>query len=166
MLEETKAEQTIETASKEKEHSQPKFFMGKDEKIECVVTGYYNKETGILEFCVPGENQTDVERFNVVKHIFYFKRIPYNRLNNYRSQSMVYNPSDRSSSINILKLREYFWLFHRVDWNYTDENGNKIELKHDPNGVLTDESLDMLYQIPASILDTAIGLFEHRINIA
>ena len=58
---------------------------------------------------------------------------------------MVYNSSDRSNSVNLLKLREYFWLFHLVDWNYTDDEGNKIKLKHDPNGALADESLDLLY---------------------
>lgn len=163
-----KAEKEVETASEKKIGTsfKPKFFMGKEEKIECVVTGYYNKESGMLEFCVPGENQSEVEKFNVVKHVFSFKRVPYDRLNNYRSQSMVYNPSDQSNSVNLLKLREYLWLFHLTDWNYTDEEGNKIELKHDPNGALADESLDLLYQIPASILDTAMGLFERRINIA
>lgn len=144
----------------------PIFFMGKNEKIECVVTGFYNQETGMLEFCIPGENKSDTERFNVMKHVFYFKRVPYDRLNTYRTQSMVYNPSDRSNTVNILKLRDFLWLFHLVDWNYTDEDGKKIELKRDPNDALTDEALELLYQIPASILDTAIGLFERRINIA
>ena len=156
---ETKNETEVKTVK-------PKFFVGKDEKIECVVNGFYNKENGMLEFAVPGEIQEETDRFNVVKHIFYFSRVTYDRLNIYRTQSTVYNSSDRSSSISFLKLREFLWLFHLTDWNFTDENGNKIELKRDTNNALSEESRELLYQIPASILDIAIGIFERKINIA
>lgn len=144
----------------------PKFFLDPKEKIECIVNGFYNKETGILEFAVPGEIKEESERFCVVKHVFYFSRIPYNRLNNYRSQSMIYNQSDRSHSVNTLKLREFFWIFHLEDWNFEDENGNKVDVKKDQNEALSDDTMDLLYSIPASILDTAIALYERRINIA
>ena len=120
----------------------------------------------MLEFAVPGEIQEETDRFNVVKHIFYFSRVTYDRLTIYRTQSTVYNSSDRSSSISFLKLREFLWLFHLTDWNFTDENGNKIELKRDTNNALSEESRELLYQIPASILDIVIGIFERKINIA
>ena len=146
--------------------AKPKFFFNSNEKIECVVNGFYNKETGMIEFVVPGEIKEDSERFNVVKHVFYFTRIPYNRLNTYRSQSMIYNQADRTNSVNVLKLREFFWLFHLNDWNFEDENGKKLELKHDPSGALSDESLELLNQLPANILDVAISVFERKINVA
>lgn len=155
-----------EKIQEEKKTAVPKIFLDAAENIECVVNGFYNKETGLLEFAVPGEIKEPTDRFSVVKHVFKFTRVPYDRLNTYRSQSMTYNAADRSNSINILKLRDFFWLFHLEDWNFTDENGNQIKLMRDPNGALADESLDMLYRIPASILDTAMGLFERRINIA
>ena len=112
------------------------------------------------------EIKEESERFCVVKHVFYFSRIPYNRLNDYRSQSMIYNQSDRSHSVNTLKLREFFWIFHLEDWNFEDENGNKVDVKKDQNEALSDDTMDLLYSIPASILDTAIALYERRINIA
>lgn len=143
----------------------PKIFFAQDEKIECVVTGYYSKETGMLEFCLP-EKQEETEHFTTFEHKFIFSRVPYDALNRYREQSVVYNPETKTNSVNILKLRDYLWVFHLVDWNYSDEDEKKIELKHDPNGTLSDESLDLLYQIPASVLDTAIGMFERKINIA
>ena len=65
-----------------------------------------------------------------------------------------------------MKLREFFWLFHLNDWNFEDENGKKLELKHDPSGALSDESLELLNQLPANILDVAISVFERKINVA
>ena len=150
----------------EKVMAKPKIFIPFNEKIECIVNGFYNKETGAFEFAVPGEIEENNERFIILKHVFNFSTVPYNRLNNYRSQSLAYNQADRSSSVNVLKLREYFWIFHLEDWNFEDENGNKIELKHDPSGALADESLDLLYSLPATILDVAMGIYERKINIA
>jgi len=144
----------------------PKFFLDSKERIECVVNGFYDKETGKIVFAIPGEIKEPNSRFNVVRHVFYFTRTPYDRLNSYRSQSVVFNASDRTNSINLLKLREYFWIFHLEDWNFEDENGNKIELKKDPNGSLSDETMELLYRLPANILDAAIGLYEREINIA
>ena len=158
-----------ENAGEKKESAKtvkPKFFLDPKEKIECIVNGFYNKETGAFEFAVPGEIQEENERFIILKHIFYFTRVPYNRLNTYRSQAMTYNQIDRSNSVNVLKLREFFWIFHLEDWNFEDEEEKKIELKHDPSGALSDKSLEILYSLPASILDVAAGIYERRINIA
>ena len=144
----------------------PRIFMGADEKIVCEVNGFYDKETGFLEFVIPGAVARTAEQFNIVKHEFVFSRIPYDRLNTYRTQSMMYNHEDRTSSVNVLKLRDFFWVFHLVDWNFTDGEGVKIPLTRDPNQALSDESLAMLYRLPASVLDTAMGILERRINIA
>ena len=38
---------------------------------------------------------------------------------------MTYNQIDRSNSVNVLKLREFFWIFHLEDWNFEDEEGKK-----------------------------------------
>lgn len=144
----------------------PRLFYGKDEPINIEVAGYYNRDTGEFEFAMPSSELTGNEDlFLVVRHVFTFSRVPYNRLNIYRNQSMTYGERS-NTTINVIRLREFFWTFHLQDWNIQDNDGNRVELQHTPDGALTDESMEVLNQLPASLLDTAISMFERRINIA
>lgn len=144
----------------------PKLFFEANEPIKVQVSGFYNGETGKLEFCVPGKVDNPGNDLIMMLHEFEFKPVSYDRLNLYRMQSTVYNAEDKTTSINLIRLRNYFWTFHLDKWNYTDENDNPMPLTHDPNGALSDESLIQLYKIPTMILDTVIGLFEKQINLA
>ena len=157
-------QKTAESANEKK--VRPQLFFSKDELIPITVTGFYSKETGQLEFVVPEEQKDTTDAFIAVKHIFRFSRVPYNRLNLYRSQSMKYSSTERSNVVDVIKLRDYFWTFHLRDWNIEDNNGEKIHLVVDPDGTLSDGSLEKLYELPASILDTVITLFERKLNIA
>lgn len=144
----------------------PKLFFNPDEKVKVQVSAFYNAETGHLEFCVPGAIKESGNELILVVHEFDFSQVPYDRLNVYRIQSTVYNSEDRTNSLNILRLRNYFWTFHLKNWNYTDENDKPIPLTHDPNGALSNESLQLVYKIPTAILDMAVGIFEKEINLA
>lgn len=148
----------------------PKVFMSKDAKIECAVKAFYDLETGALEHVIPydGNETTDEEilaKYGIAVHKFWFSRVSYNKLNSYRNQSMIYNKEDKINTINLVKLHEYFWIFHLVDWNLTDEYGNAMKLKFDPNKALSDESIERLYSIPASILDMVMLMFDKKISI-
>lgn len=144
----------------------PKFFFDPDELIKVQVSAFYNPETGRLEFCVPGKIKDSGNDLVLLVHEFEFDQIPYDRMNLYRMQSTVYNSEDHTNSINIIRLRNYFWTFHLKNWNYTDNDDKPIPLTRDPNGALSDESLKLLYKIPTSILDMAVGIFEKQINLA
>ena len=144
----------------------PRLFTASDELIDVVVTGFYDRDTGQFEFCVPDEPKEGAEAFLTERHVFRFSRVPYNRLNVYRQQSMKYNTAERASNVDLLKLREYFWMFHLREWNLEDEHGERVPLVVDPDGTLSSESLRKLYELPASLLDTVIALFERRISLA
>ena len=147
----------------------PKIFMSKDSKITIALTSYYNNATGEMVMVLPKEYSTDESFDNIftkVEHEFVFTRVPYDRLNKYRTRSMVYNSEDKTNTINTLTLREYLLVYHLIDWNLVDEDGNKIDLKFDPNGALSNETLQMIYQLPPNMLDMVLTNYEKRMNIS
>lgn len=168
-----KAEKTEKKTKKvEKEKSllpnaAPRLFF-KTDRIEIVLLGYHSKTTGELSFVIPKPESEEKDSlkdvFNVVEYKFEFTRVPYDKLNRYRTRSMIYNSEDQNNTINELRLREFFLVFHLVDWNLTDENGKKIELKFDPNKALSDESLELIYTLPSNLLDVLLTTFEKRIG--
>lgn len=166
----------VETTNKdvvkeEKKKVIPKLFIGKDEKITVSIVGYHSGETGELVLLIPKELATeDKENFDNVlirkEYTFTFTKVTFDKLNRYRNRSMIYNSQDKNNTINGLKLREYFLIFHLVDWNLEDENGKKIELKFDANGALSDETLELVYSLPSNLLDLVLASYEKRMNIS
>jgi hypothetical protein len=103
--------------------------------------------------------------FTKVTYKFWFSRCPFNKLNRYRSRSMIYNSEDQNNTINELQLREYFLVYHLVDWDLKDENGDKIKLKFDPNESLSDETLELIYTLPTILIDTVLVAYEKKASI-
>ena len=60
---------------------------------------------------------------------------------------------------------QFFLVFHLVDWNLTDENGKKVELKFDPNKALSDESLKLIYTLPNTLLDVVLTTYEKKMSL-
>lgn len=147
----------------------PKLFMKKDEKIKIEIVGFHSASTGELAFVLPKEYSDEKNFDNLLikkDYQFLFTRVTYDKLNRYRNRSIIYNSEDKNNTINQLKLREHFLVFHLVDWNLQDEEGKKIELKFDPNGALSDESLDLIYQLPSNMLDLVLASYEKRMNVS
>lgn len=155
----------------EKKIAAPFLFFNKNNRIEISVYGYHSQETGELQFAVLEENKDvateELEKiFTKVNYKFWFSRCPYDKLNRYRSRSMIYNSEDQNNTINELQLREYFLVYHLVDWNLKDENGEKIELKFDPNGALSDETLELIYTLPSILIDIVLSSYEKKASIS
>jgi len=150
----------------------PFLFTNENTRVEVSVDGYHSKETGELKFVLVANEKEDEDEldedslFTKVNYKFWFTRIPYDKLNRYRTNSMIYNSEDQNNTINELKLREFFLVFHLVDWNLTDAEGNKIELKFDPNKALSDKSLELIYTIPSILIDTVLATFERKMAIS
>lgn len=149
----------------------PRIFFKKDSKVEISINGYHNNETGELAFAISADDKdandddTFGELFTKVNYKFWFTRCPYDKYNRYRTRSMIYNSEDQNNTINELRLREFFLVFHLVDWNLTDENGEKIVLKFDPNKALSDESLNLIYTLPNLLLDTVLTQYEKKMSL-
>ena len=179
MDEEKKDELTVEQNPAEavaekkepKKKAAPRIFFKQDSKVEISVNGYHNNDTGELAFAIPADDkdsnddETFGELFTKVNYKFWFSRCPYDKYNRYRTRSMIYNSEDQNNTINELRLREFFLVFHLVDWNLTDEDGKKVELKFDPNKALSDESLKLIYTLPNTLLDVVLSQYEKKMSL-
>ena len=151
----------------------PRLFFKEDDRILITINGYHNNETGELAFVTPEEDETNGlvndsaidGMFTKVPYKFWFTRCTYDKLNRYRGRSMIYNSEDQNNTLNEIRLREFFLVLHLVDWNITDENGDKIQLKFDTNKTLSDESLKIAYALPPSLLDAALVSYERKMGI-
>lgn len=151
----------------------PKLFIKPSDRITIKVTGYYDNMDGEFVFVVPDNINSELPQvdsledlWTAVKHEFVFTRISYDRLNRYRNNSMIYNSEANNNTINLIKLRDFFLVYHLVDWNLTDEDGQKIPLKFDANGALSDESLSLIYSLQPMVLDLIFSLLEKKMNIS
>ncbi len=161
----------LEKNEPEKKKVAPRIFFKQDSRVEVSINGYHNNETGELAFALPADDKSvdDDESFGdmftKVNYKFWFSRCPYDKYNRYRTRSMIYNSEDQNNTINELRLREYLLVFHLVDWNLTDENGDKIELKFDPNKALSDETLKLIYTLPSVLLDVVLSTYEKKMSL-
>ena len=150
-----------------KKAAKPKIFYKKDERIEVVVTGYYDLETGELQFVLPGKIEDEEKNFTRLHHVFRFSPVTYDSLCAYRQNCLVKYTDELGkvqAVIDDVKLNKHLWTYHLKDWNFEDEKG-KITLTTDPNGALSDESFDRLYSVPSGILDKAIQIYRRRMSI-
>lgn len=171
--EKKQVEKVVEEKTEVKEEKKkivPKLFIQKDEKIKVELVGYHSGETGELVLLLPRELAETKENFDNIlirkEYQFVFTKVTFDKLNRYRNRAMIYNSQDKNNTINGLKLREYFLIFHLVDWNIEDEEGKKIELTFDSTGALSDEILDLIYSLPSNMLDMVLATYEKKMNIA
>lgn len=146
----------------------PRIFANKDENVKITVIGYHSKDNGELVAVIPTQLQIEENIDNLLMkevYQFEFSRMTYDRLNNYKNRSMVYNVQDKTNTINQLKLRQFFLVFHLKNWNLKDQNGAKVELKFDTNNALSDQSLEMVYLLPPNLLDMILSSYEKKMNI-
>ncbi|MBP5459322.1 MAG: hypothetical protein J6Y62_04075 [Clostridia bacterium] len=152
--------------AKEKNKVKPKYFCGKDERIEVTVTGFYDKEDGDLRFVIPDKVEEPEDALEKVFHVFRFKPVNYNSLCYYRQNCAVQvRDGDRFKLVtDDIKLNKFLWTFHLADWNFEDDKG-KVVLVFDPDGSLSAESFDKLYSVKPKILDAAIAEFRRKMSI-
>ena len=159
----------VQVAQREKK--KPRLFFKQDERILVTINGYHSNETGEVSFVVADENDTNTsdglinDMFTKVPYKFWFTRCTYDRLNRFRTRSMIYNTEDQNNTINEIKLREFFLMFNLVDWNITDDDGNKIPLTFDTNNALSDESIKLAYSLPSNLMDAALISYERKIGL-
>jgi hypothetical protein len=158
--------ETVESSVEVKATS-PKLFVTEDEEIEVEVDVIFNRESGEILSVVIAELEIDVEKIKTIfgyqRSKFVFTRPVYDKLNRYRQRATEFNSEAKLNIINQSKMRDFFLVYHLKDWNIEDENGNKIELKFEPNGSLTDETIDVVYGLHPSILDVVITSFERKL---
>jgi len=152
--------------SKDVDVKVPKLFVSDEDNINVEVDVIFNAKTGDILSVVVAEVELDVEKiksvFGYERYKFVFSRPTYDKLNRYRQRSMEYDAISKVNTINQLKLRDFFIVYHLKEWNIKDENGKGIGLQFEPNGSLVDDTIDIVYGLHPSILDVVITSFERK----
>ena len=78
---------------------------------------------------------------------------------------MIYNREGENNTVNLIRLREFFLVNNLIDWDLKDENGDKIMLEFDTNKSLSKKSLDVVYLLPANLLDLVLICYERKIGV-
>ena len=141
-----------------------KFFNDPKADVTIKATGFYDAE-GMLVVLLPGEaTDADIEDWGKFVFEFVFSPVPYDRLVEYRKNALA--QSDNGAAyIDESELRKELWANHLKDWNLTDAEGAKVELRHTPEETLAPESEELLYQLPPTLIDTIITLYERKMGI-
>jgi len=161
---EVTAEQKVEVPKVEvKKAMKPKFFVTNEEKINVEIDVLFDKDDGnILSIYAESEVQEArlSELLGFQKLRFVFTKPSYDKINRYRTRCSEYNTETKTMMVNQLRMRDFFIIYHLKEWNVEDNEGNKIELKFDPNGALSDASLSNVYNLHPSILDVVLNKYE------
>lgn len=147
-----------------KEKRIPSFFIKKDQKVRIDVDVLFKKDTGDIVSVTSADPGFDL---SMLENIFDKYRIwvefsmpDYNRMSTYRRQASRVH--DNTLIVETNALRQFYLAFHLKDWNVTDDEGKKIELKHDPDGSLKSESIEKVGNISPVIMDVILTCFERK----
>lgn len=144
----------------------PSFFIDPDKRNKVEVDVLCSKKDGqVLSVSRTGIG-IDFDEFEYLSHFkewFEFTLPSYEEMSSYRQRSGVYRKEAQSVIIDRLQLRNFLLVWHLKDWSLRDADGNKVELTHDVNGSLSDESIKVVYRTHTTILDVVLTIFEKDI---
>jgi hypothetical protein len=160
-IEQGMAEQAKEA---EKPLASPSFFVKKDARNTIEVDVLTSGEDGrIVSVSRVGLNIDFDNDFPFMKHTvlkFIFSQPNYEDMSTYRRRSGVYRREAQQVIVDKIELRNHLLIWHLKDWNLTDSDGKKIELKSNENGALSDESEAIVYALSPTLLDVVMTIFE------
>jgi hypothetical protein len=165
---ETITEKEKMSENKEVKKVKPSLFID-EEDIVVKVNVLYSITTGDILSVFSGEASEDMtelekERIGFYELIFKFSKVSYAQMKNYRKTCARYDYKVQQEIVDRLRLRDCYVYWHLKDWNLEDENGNKIPLTFQNNGVLSDESSNKFFSLSPAIIDTILNEYESKQN--
>ncbi len=146
----------------------PSFFIDEDETHDIRVDILSDKETGKI-VSVSRADLVELDQFEFLHksvETFTFSIPNYDDMTKYRQSCLKFSAQANREIIDNVQMRSFFLVWHLQDWSLRGKNGKKVELKHDENGSLTDESLAMVYRMPGSLLDVVLTIFEKDVLVS
>ena len=141
----------------------PSFFVNKEERKRIELDILSGREDGKIMSVSRTGLGLDFNEFKFLRHEtawFDFTMPSYEDMSTYRQRCGVYRREAGQVLVDKLQLRNFILVWHLKDWSLTDSDGNKIELKHDSDGSLSDESLKKVYSVHTTLLDVLLTIFE------
>jgi len=141
----------------------PSFFVDREENHRVEVDILTKKENGRVVSVARtgiGMNYKQFDRLLYSQVWFEFTMPDYDAMANYRQKSAIYRREAESMLVDKIQLRNYLLVWHLKDWSLQDKDGKKVELKHDEDGSLTEDSIEKVYAMQSTILDIVLTVFE------
>lgn len=165
-MEKKAAEEAEAESEEETPVALPSFFVDTEKRHTVEVDILCSKKDGqVLSVSRTGIG-IDYSEFEYLSHFkesFEFTFPTYEEMSTYRQRSGVYRKEAQQVIIDRLQLRNFILVWHLKDWSLRDAKGDKVELKHDDNGSLSDESIKVVYKTHTTILDVVLTIFEKDI---
>jgi len=165
-IEKDKSESETEEKDGEEEAALPSYFVEEDEKHKIEVDILCGKKEGqVLSVSRTGIG-LEFDDFDYLTHTvewFEFTKPSYEDMSTYRQRCGVYRQEAQQVLIDRLQLRNFLLVWHLKDWSLKDNKGNKVELTHEENGALDDDSMKRAYAVHPTIIDVVLTIFEKDI---
>lgn len=159
-----------EKKSEEKEKAippkRPNLFLKKDQRIKVEILLLTDIEGNIKNIVKKGlidENILEHSTLFKFYETLEFSYPNFDQLSRYKSQSTFFDRSTQQLMLDNIKLRNYYLIWHLKDWTFTDIDGNKIPLKFDKDGSLSQDTIAVVYDTYPTILDICLNIFEKEI---
>jgi hypothetical protein len=141
----------------------PSFFVDREENHRVEVDILTRKQDGRVVSVARTGIGMDYKQFDRLLYSqvwFEFTMPDYDQMANYRQKSAVYRREAESMLVDKIQLRNYLLVWHLKDWSLQDKEGKKVELKHDDDGSLSEDSIERVYAMQSTILDIVLTVFE------
>jgi hypothetical protein len=144
----------------------PSFFIQEDDRAKVEVDVMFEKDTGkIVGVTKTGGMDLDLLSISSTSEWFEFTIPSYDNMTTYRQRATRFDRELNRTIVDNMRLRNFLIVYHLKDWSMTDRDGNKIELTHEENDALTNESIDQVYSIFPTLLDVVLTLYERDVLI-
>lgn len=141
----------------------PSFFVDKDDRIDIEVDVLSSQQDGRIVSISRKGLGVDFDEFPYLNHSvakFSFSAPTYDEMSSYRRRSAVFRNEAQQMVVDRVQLRNYFLVWHLRDWSLKNRDGSKVELEHDKEGSLSDESMTKVYSVQPTLIDVVMTLFE------
>ena len=146
----------------------PSFFVEPEQIHKLEFDILFNKKTGAILSISKKSLGIDFTQFSDYGHsveYFEFTQPSYEQLSNYRQRCSVYNQQAKQIIIEGVQLRSFLLVWHLKNWSLKDKAGNPIELKHDKDGSLSDDSTKKVYSVFPTLVDVVMTSYEKEIML-
>jgi len=160
---ESKKEEPIE------EKKLPSFFIDDSVRHKVEVDILFDKETGKINSISKAGLGVDFGELKYHGHTqewFEFSIPTYDDIATYRQKSSVFNRLANAMVLDGTQMRNFLLVWHLKDWSLRNGKEEKVELKHDKNGSLAEDSLNMVYKVFPTLIDVVLTIFEREVVLA
>jgi hypothetical protein len=145
----------------------PSLFIKEDARVKIFVDILFEPDTGkpVLMMIVKEDSKENPLSYLKRRREYCEFTIPnYDNMVVYRENSMTYDKDIRQHIVDPIKLRLHYIRYNLKDWSL-QENGKKIELTF-KNTLLSDESMNKILTMSASLMDLFLSEFERETLLA